>query len=215
MAATGMEALLSRRRAHLPGRGRAGRVRQRRGRRPRAVAAHRRQPQHARPGARHVPLRQRHGRHLDGGRGARRLIQRELLTRTAMLDCGTQARTWELLRLTRMPTVRVEVGYLTNMGDRRRLLDPVVPRRRGRGRAGRRQTAVPARAGRPADRHVHVLGDVLARELDREEATVVRRAITRADPSAAARRALSAPAARRRRPGAGPRRRRLWTAAGG
>jgi N-acetylmuramoyl-L-alanine amidase len=51
-------------------------------------------------------------------------IQRELLTRTAMLDCRSQARTWELLRLTRMPTVRVEVGYLTNMGDRRRLLDP-------------------------------------------------------------------------------------------
>jgi N-acetylmuramoyl-L-alanine amidase len=51
-------------------------------------------------------------------------IQRELVTRTAMLDCRTQARTWELLRLTRMPTVRVEVGYLTHLGDRRRLLDP-------------------------------------------------------------------------------------------
>lgn len=52
------------------------------------------------------------------------LIQRELLTRTAMTDCGTQGRTWELLRLTRMPTVRVEVGYLTHLGDRRNLLDP-------------------------------------------------------------------------------------------
>lgn len=52
------------------------------------------------------------------------LIQRELLSRTAMLDCGSQGRTWELLRLTRMPTVRVEVGYLTNMGDRRKLLSP-------------------------------------------------------------------------------------------
>jgi N-acetylmuramoyl-L-alanine amidase len=51
-------------------------------------------------------------------------IQRELLTRTAMLDCRSQARTWELLRLTRMPTVRVEVGYLTHIGDRQRLLDP-------------------------------------------------------------------------------------------
>jgi N-acetylmuramoyl-L-alanine amidase len=51
-------------------------------------------------------------------------IHRELLIRTAMRDCRTQARTWELLRLTRMPTVRVEVGYLTNIGDRRRLLDP-------------------------------------------------------------------------------------------
>ncbi|WP_232661208.1 N-acetylmuramoyl-L-alanine amidase [Pseudonocardia sp. TRM90224] len=52
------------------------------------------------------------------------LIQRELLTRTAMRDCWSQGRTWELLRLTRMPTVRVEVGYLSHLGDRRRLLDP-------------------------------------------------------------------------------------------
>jgi N-acetylmuramoyl-L-alanine amidase len=52
------------------------------------------------------------------------LIQRELLIRTGMLDCRTQGRTWELLRLTRMPTVRVEVGYLTHLGDRRKLLDP-------------------------------------------------------------------------------------------
>ncbi|MFR9805851.1 peptidoglycan-binding protein [Pseudonocardia sp. RS010] len=51
------------------------------------------------------------------------LIQRELLTRTAMLDCGSQARTWELLRLTRMPAVRVELGYLTHIGDRTKLLD--------------------------------------------------------------------------------------------
>jgi N-acetylmuramoyl-L-alanine amidase len=51
-------------------------------------------------------------------------IQRELLIRTGLQDCHTQARTWELLRLTRMPTVRVEIGYLTHLGDRRKLLDP-------------------------------------------------------------------------------------------
>jgi N-acetylmuramoyl-L-alanine amidase len=51
-------------------------------------------------------------------------IQRELLIRTAMFDCRSQARTWELLRLTSMPTVRIEVGYLTHLGDRARLLDP-------------------------------------------------------------------------------------------
>jgi N-acetylmuramoyl-L-alanine amidase len=50
------------------------------------------------------------------------LIQRELLTRTAMVDCWSQGRTWELLRLTRMPAVRVEVGYLSHIGDRTRLL---------------------------------------------------------------------------------------------
>jgi N-acetylmuramoyl-L-alanine amidase len=52
------------------------------------------------------------------------LIQRELLTRTGMADCRTQGRTWELLRLTRMPAVRIELGYLSNLGDRRKLLSP-------------------------------------------------------------------------------------------
>jgi N-acetylmuramoyl-L-alanine amidase len=52
------------------------------------------------------------------------LIQRELLTRTGMADCRTQGRTWELLRLTRMPAVRIEIGYLSNLGDRRKLVDP-------------------------------------------------------------------------------------------
>jgi N-acetylmuramoyl-L-alanine amidase len=53
------------------------------------------------------------------------LIHRELVVRTRMLDCGIQPRTWEMLRLTQMPAVRIEVGYLTNLGDRRKLLDPV------------------------------------------------------------------------------------------
>lgn len=53
------------------------------------------------------------------------LIHRELVARTRMLDCGIQPRTWEMLRLTRMPAVRIEVGYLTHLGDRRKLLDPV------------------------------------------------------------------------------------------
>lgn len=51
-------------------------------------------------------------------------IQRELVARTRMLDCGVHPRTWEILRLTRMPAVRIEVGYLTNPIDRARLLDP-------------------------------------------------------------------------------------------
>lgn len=51
-------------------------------------------------------------------------IQRELTARTGMLDCRSHPKTWEVLRLTRMPAVRVEVGFLTNRADRRRLLDP-------------------------------------------------------------------------------------------
>ncbi|HEY8374523.1 MAG TPA: N-acetylmuramoyl-L-alanine amidase [Pseudonocardiaceae bacterium] len=51
-------------------------------------------------------------------------IQRELVARTGMLDCRTHPKTWETLRLTRCPAVRVEIGYLTNPEDRRRLLDP-------------------------------------------------------------------------------------------
>jgi len=52
------------------------------------------------------------------------LVQREIVFRTGMRDCRTHAKTWDLLRLTRMPAVRVEVGYLTSPVDRDRLTDP-------------------------------------------------------------------------------------------
>jgi N-acetylmuramoyl-L-alanine amidase len=45
------------------------------------------------------------------------LIQKELVSRTDMLDCWTHPKTWELLRRTAMPAVRIEVGYLTNPRD--------------------------------------------------------------------------------------------------
>jgi N-acetylmuramoyl-L-alanine amidase len=68
----------------------------------------------------------------DGARGTRSetgarfagLLQRELTTRTDLLDCGTHGKTWELLRRTRMPAVRLELGYITNAGDASRLADP-------------------------------------------------------------------------------------------
>ncbi|MFI6822977.1 N-acetylmuramoyl-L-alanine amidase [Micromonospora sp. NPDC050187] len=52
------------------------------------------------------------------------LVQREIVVRTGLRDCRTHAKAWDLLRLTRMPAVRVEVGYLTSPEDRRRLVDP-------------------------------------------------------------------------------------------
>lgn len=58
------------------------------------------------------------GEHLAG------LVQREIVARTGMRDCRTHPKSWDLLRLTRMPAVRVEAGYLTSPADRARLTDP-------------------------------------------------------------------------------------------
>ena len=52
------------------------------------------------------------------------LVQREIVARTDLVDCRTHARSWDLLRRTQMPTVRVEVGHLSHVGDARRLADP-------------------------------------------------------------------------------------------
>ncbi|MFC9515637.1 N-acetylmuramoyl-L-alanine amidase [Nocardiaceae bacterium NPDC056970] len=51
-------------------------------------------------------------------------IQREIVARTPLRDCRTHGRTWELLRLTKMPTVQVDIGYLTNRSDIAVLTDP-------------------------------------------------------------------------------------------
>jgi N-acetylmuramoyl-L-alanine amidase len=51
-------------------------------------------------------------------------LQREIVARTGLRDCRIHPKTWDVLRLTRMPAVRMEIGYLTNAGDRSRLLDP-------------------------------------------------------------------------------------------
>jgi N-acetylmuramoyl-L-alanine amidase len=53
------------------------------------------------------------------------LVQREIVVRTGMRNCQTHAKTWELLRLTQMPAVRVDAGYLTSPTDRARLIDPL------------------------------------------------------------------------------------------
>jgi N-acetylmuramoyl-L-alanine amidase len=95
-------------------------------------------------------------------------IHRELTSRTAMLDLGTQARTWELLRLTRMPTVRVELGYLTNLGDRRRLLDPTFRDVVAEGvLVGVKRLYLQGQDDQPTG--TFTFSDVLARELERSE----------------------------------------------
>ncbi|WP_307241994.1 N-acetylmuramoyl-L-alanine amidase [Catenuloplanes indicus] len=53
------------------------------------------------------------------------LVQREIVARTGMRNCHTHAKTWDLLRLSRMPAVRVELGYLTSPLDRDRLVNPL------------------------------------------------------------------------------------------
>ncbi len=57
------------------------------------------------------------------------LVQREIVARTGLRNCHTHAKTWELLRYTRMPAVRVDVGYLTSPKDRAQLIDPMFRER--------------------------------------------------------------------------------------
>ena len=58
------------------------------------------------------------------GARAAQLIQREVTARTDLTDCRTHAKSWDILRLTRMPTVHIDCGYLTSPYDSVRLADP-------------------------------------------------------------------------------------------
>ncbi len=58
-----------------------------------------------------------HGSVSTIGRNLADFIQREVPARTGLLDCRAHGRTWDLLRLTRMPSVQVDVGYITNPRD--------------------------------------------------------------------------------------------------
>jgi N-acetylmuramoyl-L-alanine amidase len=51
------------------------------------------------------------------------LLLREVVARTGLTDCRAHARTWPLLRRTRMPAVRLDFGYLSHAGDATALAD--------------------------------------------------------------------------------------------
>jgi N-acetylmuramoyl-L-alanine amidase len=52
------------------------------------------------------------------------LVQREIVARTDLVDLRCHAKSFELLRRTTMPAVRLDAGYLSNHGDARRLAEP-------------------------------------------------------------------------------------------
>lgn len=58
------------------------------------------------------------------GRHFAEVLQEHVVHHTGFDDCGIHAKTWDLLRMTRMPTVRLETGYLSNDEDRARLTEP-------------------------------------------------------------------------------------------
>lgn len=65
-----------------------------------------------------------HGIHSIVGERFASLVQRELCARTDLLNCRTHAMTWDLLRLTKAPAVRIDLGYASNPGDASRLARP-------------------------------------------------------------------------------------------
>lgn len=65
-----------------------------------------------------------HGVHSIVGERFASLVQREICARTDLTNCRTHSKTWDLLRLTVAPTVRIDLGYMTNPGDLGRLSRP-------------------------------------------------------------------------------------------
>ena len=65
-----------------------------------------------------------HGIHSIVGERFASLVQREISARTDLLNCRTHAKTWDILRLTQSPAIRVDCGYLTNPEDAARLTRP-------------------------------------------------------------------------------------------
>ncbi|WP_018384192.1 N-acetylmuramoyl-L-alanine amidase [Wenjunlia vitaminophila] len=63
----------------------------------------------------------RHGRWSHTGRSFAGFARREIVARCGFGDNRSHGKTWTLLRTTRMPTVRLDLGYLSNPDDAARL----------------------------------------------------------------------------------------------
>lgn len=59
------------------------------------------------------------------GEKVARLLQREVVARTGMVDLGVHPRSWDVLRSSNIPSVQLELGYLSNQDDAAKLLTPV------------------------------------------------------------------------------------------
>ena len=61
------------------------------------------------------------GVHSVVGQRFANLLQREICARTDLQNCRTHGKSWDLLRLIAAPTVRIDLGYLSNPQDAKRL----------------------------------------------------------------------------------------------
>jgi N-acetylmuramoyl-L-alanine amidase len=59
------------------------------------------------------------------GHRAAELILKEVLARTTATDLGIHGRSWDILRLTGIPSIQLDIGYLSNPDEAGRLADPV------------------------------------------------------------------------------------------
>ena len=62
-----------------------------------------------------------HGIHSIVGEKFASLVQREICARTDFINCRSHAKTWDSLRLTKAPAVRIDLGYSSNESDATRL----------------------------------------------------------------------------------------------
>ena len=62
-----------------------------------------------------------HGIHSIVGERFASLVQREICARTDLVNCRTHAMAWDLLRLTRAPSVQIDLGYVSSPVDVERI----------------------------------------------------------------------------------------------